>query len=181
VLRGGGFGWPPRGACAGAKVAVSMIWTAVALTRSELSEVRAAPDPLEAVQALPPERWSGLDKAWDAAHWLITGGKEPVAGTDGFITSGGQELEEVEAAHGPARYFEPKQTSAIRDLLGALTRERLASRWDADAIREDEVYPFAHAGVREGDRDFVLGHLDDFRTFLAGLDVRTFGLLVFLE
>ena len=159
---------------------MSMIWSAVALTREELDEVCSTSDPFERLHALPEERWSGLDKAWDAAHWLITGGTEPVSGTDGFIKSGGRELEELEAAYGPARYFEPTEVDRIRVLLCGLTRERLATRWDAGAIREDEVYPFFDR-VEEDDLEIVLGHLDEFRNFLNRLAPSKTGLLVLLE
>jgi len=160
---------------------MSMIWNAAALTPSELTEISKAPDPFKALRALPEDRWSGLDKAWDAAHWLITGGTEAVVGPDGFIKSGGRAVDAIEASYGPGRYFDPKQASGIRDILLGLTRGKLASRWDPEAVGEDQLYPFALTGPRDGDLDFVLEHLDELRDFLAGLDIKTFGLLVFLD
>jgi hypothetical protein len=158
---------------------MSMLWTAVALSPAELSLVRASADPFSALRALPSERQGGADKAWAAAHWLLTGGAEPVDGPDGFLLSGGLECDELDAGYGPARYLDAAALRESAAVLARLTRDRLEARWDSDAMAEDLLYPFFE-NLGDHDAPFVLGQVDELRDFLARQAAAGLGALVFL-
>lgn len=160
---------------------MSMIWTAIALDKSEFETLCQAEDPWEAVGQLEAQdgRSSGLERAWDAAHWLITGGTEVVEGPDGFIKSGGVEVDDLDFGYGPARFLPAETVQKVREMLRWLSREKLEPRWDADALASDEVYPFGHSPISESDQSDVLGHIDDLRKFIDGLSPAQ-GMLVYL-
>lgn len=157
---------------------MSMIWKAFALTPDEVRTLESEHDPFAALRELPDDRVTGLYKAWDAAHWLLTGGTDAVTGSDGFIKSGGSEIETLDAGYGPAQYFSPRQVAAIREVLRALPREKLASRWDSEAIQADQVYPFFD-NVDEDSAARVLDRVDEVRAFIDRMPANQ-GLLVYI-
>lgn len=161
---------------------VGMMWTAVAIGQGELARLCKSANPFEDLDAVPKDRCCELEKAWDAAHWLIGGGSEGGDDVARFIEMGGHEVPELDAGYGPARFFEPEAVSSIRQGVSGWTRSRLMERWASEKAELKELYPFAGGGrdLDEDDREYVLTRFERLREFLARIDAQNLGLLVLL-
>src|SRR5229473_3572649 len=72
----------------------------------------------------------GLDKAWHAIHFVLTGsrlgGEEPL----NFLVSEGTPVSEVDVGYGPARVLTSAQVRSLATALAALEPEDVARRVD---------------------------------------------------
>lgn len=79
-----------------------------------------------------------LEKAWHGLHYLLTGevweGNGPLA----FLLTGGEPLGDEEEG---TRWITPTETAEIHRALSGITDDQLWSRFDADAMEQQEVYP----------------------------------------
>jgi hypothetical protein len=80
-----------------------------------------------------------LEKAWHGLHYLLTGDVWEGQGPLAFLLAGGEQLGDEEES--PVRWFTPDETSQIHRALSGITDDALWSRFDADAMEQQHVYP----------------------------------------
>src|SRR5690348_5219860 len=80
-----------------------------------------------------------LEKAWHGLHYLLTGevcgGHDPLA----FLVAGGEQLGDDEESG--LRWFAPEETAQIHKALSNVSDEKLWSRFDADEMENQQIYP----------------------------------------
>ena len=82
-----------------------------------------------------------LEKAWHGLHYLLSGEAWESTGPLAFIAAGGHEIGGSDGGNGPARSFTPDETKQINSALSAVTDDQLWSRFDADAMTSQGIYP----------------------------------------
>ncbi len=79
-----------------------------------------------------------LEKAWHGLHYLLTGevweGEGPLA----FLLAGGEHEGGDEEA---PRWFSPEETAEIHRALSSVSDAALWSRFDAEEMEANEIYP----------------------------------------
>jgi hypothetical protein len=139
----------------------------VALTPDQSEDAPETPDTAPRID---------IDKAWHGIHFLLTA--EPWSGKPPFVDvlMGGKEIGE-DNGYGHPRIVSPDQVRAVAAALGPLTRDELAARFDADAMKAAEIYPqIWHEG--DGARDYLMGHYVRLRDFYIGAAKRGDAVLV---
>jgi hypothetical protein len=121
-----------------------------------------APSDAESDNSSAPRRALSLDKAWQGAHFLLTGESETVSEGVGSVILGGTEIGEDEG-YGPVRYFTAQD---VTELSAALDRDGLdtdvEARFDADRMSELGIYP---GGWDNAARSWLLDAVRDLRAF----------------
>jgi hypothetical protein len=79
-----------------------------------------------------------LEKAWHGLHYLLTGEVWEGAGPLAFLLSGGEQEGGDEEA---PRWFTPQETVEIHQALLGVSDDQLWSRFDADEMAQNDVYP----------------------------------------
>ena len=82
-----------------------------------------------------------LEKAWHGLHYLLTGEAWQCAGPLAFIFADGNQVSGSDGGYGPARSFTPDETRQINLALSSVTDDQLWSRFDADAMTSEGIYP----------------------------------------
>jgi Domain of unknown function (DUF1877) len=86
-----------------------------------------------------PAHGVSLEKAWHGLHYLLTGeawgGNGPLA----FLLVGGEQLGKDQES--PLRWFTPDDTVRIHQDLSGVSDEKLWSRFDADEMEKQQIYP----------------------------------------
>jgi hypothetical protein len=141
---------------------MSMIGHLLAVAQAELDALRGAPEQInEMLFDTRVEDSLRIEKAWHGIHFLLTGtvatGTGPLANVIFGRTPVGEDL-----GYGPALATDAADVPAIAAALSAITDDELRRRFDPDAM--DEIYPNIWD---EGDDalDYLLGHLQELRTF----------------
>ena len=141
----------------------------------------APPTPEPAILPDPRETGDedGVDKAWQAIHYLLTGTADPIDGLLGFLITGGTTIEGTDVGYGPPRSFTSTQVASIASDLRALDRDALHRRYKPKEMDEHDVYPqiWARDGV-EG-FDYIWQHFEGLRSLLEEAHRRKQGLLVY--
>jgi hypothetical protein len=111
-----------------------------------------------------------FEKSWHPLHYLLTGtaweGTEPA----NFIVEGGEPLGDDDDVN--VRLLRPPLVRAVADLLGTLTPDEIARRYDPVTMEKLRVWTPGVADGRalEADRRYLLdmfGYLRDFMTTAA--------------
>lgn len=79
-----------------------------------------------------------LEKAWHGLHYLLTGEVWEGSGPLAFLLAGGELVGEEEES---PRWFSPEETAEIHQALSGVSDDKLWSRFDADEMEQQEVYP----------------------------------------
>ena len=111
-----------------------------------------------------------LEKSWHGLHFLFTGSAEDTTLPNGFLISGGLDLESEDDDNAP-RLLDADQVREIHTFLQSLSRDDLTRRYDAHRMTELEIYPDA-IWMRDtiGDRsarDHLLDAFDELQSFIA--------------
>jgi hypothetical protein len=121
-----------------------------------------------------------IDKAWQAAHYLLTGSQWEGDPPLNFLLAGGTELD-ADWGDTPPRTFSPAETRAIAEAFAALTDDELGARFDPAQMMELEIYPEIWDRPQlpgEDQRGWVLEALRDVRTAVSEAARRGYGLLL---
>lgn len=111
----------------------------------------------------------GLDKAWHAIHYLLTGtawdGDPPLD----LLVTGGTPVGDVDVGYGPARALTAAEVAEAHRALDGLSDEELRGRFDPAAMTDADIYPSIWDRAPEEDDvlGYVMGHLAELRAFLA--------------
>lgn len=121
-----------------------------------------------------------IDKAWQAAHYLLTG--DPWEGDPplNFLLVGGTDLD-ADWSDSPPRIFSPAEARAIADAFTGLTEDELGARFDPARMMELDIYPGIWGRPPEPGEDQRLWALDAVAMVRAAVSEaarRGYGLLV---
>jgi len=125
----------------------------------------------------------GLDKAWHAIHFLLTGstweGEPPL----NFIVGGGTPIEESDGGYGEARYFTKDQVIAIANALAALSVDSLLARYDGKELTNADIYPsiWARPEEQKENHEYISENYSELRTYLSGLAERGSSMIVSIQ
>lgn len=133
---------------------MSMIWTAYALSESQVTSIKDDESLLgELLEELEEQDdadgFVEIDQSWNGIFWLLTGQVESAEGVLGDAILGGEALEE-EFGYGPPKLLSPERVVAVARALEGIDAETLRARFDAEAMRAAGVYPegiWSEAGI----------------------------------
>lgn len=116
-------------------------------------------------------RFLSIDKAWHGVQFLLTGNPshnaddhEPRILADAIL---GGAVTDWEAVYGWVRVLTPERVRALSEALAPLSRDVLASRFDASSLTESHIYPiFPGEEWDDADRDWLLDAFDQLKTFV---------------
>jgi hypothetical protein len=124
------------------------------------------------IKAVPPNNpdASGagvsLEKAWHGLHYLLTGsameGEPPL----NFILEGGQPMGEDDG-YGPPRLFSPSEVQQIHAALSAIGDDELWSRFHAEDMTAQGVYPGIWDESEEDLREEYLTYFNELKKVIA--------------
>ena len=80
-----------------------------------------------------------LEKAWHGLHYLLTGEVWEGAGPLAFLLAGGEHVGDDDES--PLRWFTPQEAAEIHRALSAVSDDQLWSRFDAEEMEQNEIYP----------------------------------------
>jgi hypothetical protein len=127
-------------------------------------------DPSSPPPASPGDDVLDLQKGWHGLHFLFTGTALEAELPNGFLVSGGLDLDTEDDDSAP-RLLNTDQVREIDAFLQSLSRDALMRRYDARRMTEFEIYPDA-IWMRDTDRehpalDHLLDAFDELRAFIA--------------
>jgi len=135
-------------ACAVPAVA-SMVWAGVAIDPSLVARAKTDEQFLEQLLDDPPKEHSVyLDKSWHGIHFLLTGSALPSDSIASKVIFGGESIG-PDQGYGPAQLLTPSEVKQVAELLSQEPPEKLAARYDPNAMERAKVYPDI-IWVREG-------------------------------
>jgi hypothetical protein len=119
-----------------------------------------------------------IEKAWHGIHFLLTGtaweGEPPLD----FIVRGGVEIGDVDVGYGPARGFTSEQVGALWKALEPKTAASMRSAYDAERMRNLQIYP---GGWQSADEDNLDAYFDQLRDFIEDAVNEHQALLIWLS
>lgn len=105
-----------------------------------------------------------LEKAWHGLHYLLTGEVWEGSGPLAFLLAGGEHLGGDEES---PRWFTPKETAGIHQALSGVSDQQLWSRFDADELEQQEVYPGIWDEPEEELKEEYLGYFHELKQVVA--------------
>lgn len=150
---------------------MSVIWTAAALSESQVSSIRADESLVGELLEELEEREDAqdhieIDQSWHGIFWLLTGQLEKADGPLGYVIVGGEPLTE-DFGYGPPRLLSPERVSEVAHALDDVDVETLRARFDPDAMNVNAVYPegiWAQPGIFD---EFVAPNYLDVQRFYS--------------
>ncbi len=150
------------------------------LDRSASSSDAAAPIALTGSEGEAPD----LDKAWHGIHFLLTGTADDGEPPLNFLVAGGHAVGDIDVGYGPARVYTVAETRQIAASLAAVSDAEARSRYSADRMKHQAVYPDIwgriDAGQDEG-LEYLMENLQTLRRVLQTATEANLGLVVHLS
>jgi hypothetical protein len=116
-----------------------------------------------------------LEKAWHGLHYLLTGEVWEGTGPLAFLLAGGEPLDGDEEA---TRWFTPEETRAIHQALSGVSDHVLWSRFDADEMEQQEIYPGIWDEDEEDLKDEYLTYFRELKQVVAAAAQSGRGLII---
>lgn len=109
-----------------------------------------------------------IDKAWHAAHFVLTGSAEDTSGPLGTVVLGGTEFGH-ELGYGLPRWVTPAQVVESAAALAALSTDDVHRRIDFAAMTAHHIYPSIWDRDPVGEQlvEFILDGIEQLRTGFA--------------
>lgn len=149
-----------------------------AASKSDLAKFSDEPDLLPGLfspQVATAESVS-LEKAWHGLHYLLTGETWEGEGPLAFLLAGGEPIGEDEES--PVRWFDPEETAKIHEALDAVSDTALWSRFNAEELEANDIYP----GIWDEDeadlREEYLGYFHELKQVVAAATLNGQGLVI---
>lgn len=119
------------------------------------------------IENLDTTRSVNLEKAWHGLHYLLTG--DPWGGDAplDFIATGGEPIGDVDFGYGPARLLTPQDVGALAESLAHISDQELWSRFDADDMNAQAIYPMIWDEPEDDLRDEYLMYFRELKAFVA--------------
>ncbi|MDO8452452.1 MAG: YfbM family protein [bacterium] len=120
---------------------MGMIGNFKQVTPKKLEELKADPSKVSEYIYKDKEFNSlDIDKSWNAIHWLLNGSDDSFEGPLGRCVLGGTDIG-LDVGYGPARYLTPEEVKETVTALKRVSNEELISRYNAEDMTADDVYP----------------------------------------
>lgn len=120
---------------------MSMILCFASASREQLDGLLANPAGIMGFIDAAMERTKDLDKAWHGIHFMLTGDGGGGALPQGTLLLGGIEVGDIDVGYGPARALSPEDTARFHEHLSAISAEDFDSRFDAQSMLDQKIYP----------------------------------------
>ena len=120
---------------------MSMNCRVFALTRQQAERLQELEDEEEIFLQVRQAPHLDVGHTWHGLHYLLTVTSSGFSGPERFLLDGGQEIR-LDDGYGPARLFSPREVDDIHSVLVDIGEDELWSRFDADEMNAQEVYPF---------------------------------------
>jgi hypothetical protein len=119
---------------------------------------------------------ASLEKAWHGLHYLLTGevweGNGPLA----FLLAGGEEVGDDDES--PLRWFSPDEAREIHQALSSVSDSQLWSRFDAQDMENQQIYPGIWDEPESDLKDEYLEYFHQLKQVVASAVKSQQGLLV---
>jgi hypothetical protein len=109
-------------------------------------------------------------------HYLLTGEVWEGHGPLAFLLAGGEQLGEDEES--PVRWFTPDETNQIHQALSRVSDDQLWSRFDANAMEQQEIYPGIWDEAEDDLKEEYLSYFHELKQVVAAAAQGGQGLLV---
>jgi uncharacterized protein DUF1877 len=120
-----------------------------------------------------------LEKAWHGLHYLLTGSATEGDMPLGFLLEGGEAIGD-DLGYGPARFLDHEQAAELNEAIAAISDEQLWSRFDADAMTEEGVYPGIWDEPESDLREEYLHYFHEVKKLVQKANADNLGLLLML-
>ena len=117
-----------------------------------------------------------LEKAWHGLHFLLTGEAWHQEGPLAFLLAGGQQVGDDEES--PYRWFAPEEASEINRALSAVSDDQLWSRFDAEEMEAQDIYPSIWDEDEEDLKEEYLDYFNELKDIVSQAVETGQGLLV---
>ena len=117
-----------------------------------------------------------LEKSWHGLHYLLTGEVWQGHGPLSFLLTGGGQVGDDDES--PLRWFTPGETVEIDRALSAVTDDGLWSRFDADEMESQGIYPGIWDEDEEELREEYVDYFHELKQVVAVAVRQNQGLLV---
>ena len=122
----------------------------------------------------------GLNRAWHAIHYVLTGsrlgGEEPL----NFLASEGTPVGEVDVGYGPARVLNSQQVRQLAAALILIDPDEVARRVDLERFDHEAIYP-GNWQTNGNDASFVVSNYRDLREFVMRAAQDGNGLILYIN
>jgi Domain of unknown function (DUF1877) len=122
----------------------------------------------------------GLNRAWHAIHYVLTGsrlgGEEPL----NFLASEGTPVGEVDVGYGPARVLNSQQVRQLAAALIVIDPDEIARRVDLERFDDEGIYP-GNWQTNGYDASFVVSNYRDLRDFVMHAAQEGNGLILYIN
>ena len=146
-----------------------------AVTPEQMQRLRDDPDGLTDLSAAPSLH---LEKSWHGLHYLLNGSAWASEGPLGFLLEGGKPVGEASAEEVPLRVIPPAALQAIDAALFPITDEQVWSRFDANRMNAEGIYPVIWDEPEEQLREEYLGYFNELKTFVRQASGNGMGLII---
>lgn len=119
-----------------------------------------------------------LEKAWHGLHYLLTGETWEGEGPLAFLLAGGEQLGDDEES--PVRWFNPEETARIHEALDGVSDAQLWSRFDAQELEQEGIYPGIWDEPEEDLQEEYFGYFHELKQVVAAATLNGQGLVVSL-
>lgn len=122
-----------------------------------------------------------IDKSWHGLHFLLTGRAEGGDPPLSLALLGGKSVPDRRGlmGFGPALKLSPDEVREVSQSLAAIKPSDLLKNYDAEAMRNNEVYAMGIDG--QEDREYLSHFYKKLRAFYADASKRQNGLLIYLK
>ena len=122
-----------------------------------------------------------LEKSWHGLHYLLTGSAWDAAGPLAFLAAGGEAVAGADGGYGPARLLSVEETRQVHSALSSIGDEQLWSRFDAEDMFTQGVYPEIWDEPEEELKDEYLSYFQGLKKLVAEAAGQGDCLLVYLS
>lgn len=160
---------------------MSMVCNLLDLPDAHLDQLLAAPESIRVFIDEEDEFTERIDKAWHGINFVLTGqswgGDEPLC----YLTKGGETVGSVRIGWGPPRALRSPQVAAFHEALAAISDSDFQLRFDAKALEREEIYPGRWQRDEEQKREYLLGHFQKLKSFVAQAKADGVGILIWIS
>jgi hypothetical protein len=122
----------------------------------------------------------GLNKAWHAIHFVLTGSRLGGEAPLNFLVDEGTPVGEVDVGYGPARVLRSDQIRQIAAALAPIDPDEVARRVDAREFDQQAIYPgnWQRNGIGV---DYVVANYRAMRDLIVRLADQGHGLILYIN